>query len=221
MIKRLRSVEKHINTVIPGLLYREIKEYMHAHKPNMWGEKTPTGYKDAILAATIYKDMEGVSYEHFTNHLSLGFHHSKRSWEHNVHLTRLLLQEWAKSTTELGSLEDWQASTHNIKIKKRVAGTCLWMDSSDFPLVKKKGEGRSSAYYSHKLGRRGRRYMFLRDGHGIIRRCWGGYSPKLYDGHWLEVYKEWSQGADSHSWPNRKRRYERTVLILGRGAVSR
>jgi len=33
--------------------------------------------------------------------------------------------------------------------------------------------------------------MFLRDGHGIIRRCWGGYSPKLYDGHWLEVYKEW------------------------------
>jgi len=72
----------------------------------MWGEETPESYKDAILAATIYKDMKGVSYDYLTTHLSLGFHHSKRSWEHNVKLTRLMFQEWAKSITTLGSLED-------------------------------------------------------------------------------------------------------------------
>jgi hypothetical protein len=32
--------------------------------------------------------------------------------------------------------------------------------------------------------------MIIRDGHKI-RKIWGGYSPKLYDGHWLELNREW------------------------------
>jgi hypothetical protein len=31
----------------------------------------------------------------------------------------------------------------------------------------------------------------LRDGHGIIRKVWGGYSPKIYDGSLLELNREW------------------------------
>jgi hypothetical protein len=31
----------------------------------------------------------------------------------------------------------------------------------------------------------------LRDGHGRIRKVWGGYSPKIYDGSLLELNREW------------------------------
>ena len=33
--------------------------------------------------------------------------------------------------------------------------------------------------------------MFLVDVKGRIKKKWGGYSPKIYDGHWLKVNKEW------------------------------
>lgn len=67
----------------------------------------------------------------------------------------------------------------------------LWLDSSDFPLARKRGKrGRSSSKWSYKLNRPGRRYMFLRDGRRMIRHVWGGYSPKLHDGMWLEAKRE-------------------------------
>lgn len=33
--------------------------------------------------------------------------------------------------------------------------------------------------------------MILVDHTGRIRRVWGGYSPKLFDGHFLEVERDW------------------------------
>ncbi len=33
--------------------------------------------------------------------------------------------------------------------------------------------------------------MILKDSKGKIRKMWGRYSPKLYDEHFLEVYKRW------------------------------
>ena len=74
---------------------------------------------------------------------------------------------------------------------KLVKGVNLWIDSSDFPLQHMKGVGRKSDEWSYKLNKRGRRYMFILDGHGVIRRKWGGYSPKIHDGNWLELFKEW------------------------------
>jgi hypothetical protein len=31
------------------------------------------------------------------------------------------------------------------------------------------------------------RYMIIMDGKGKIRRCWGGYSPKLFDAHFIKA----------------------------------
>jgi hypothetical protein len=33
--------------------------------------------------------------------------------------------------------------------------------------------------------------MVLRDGKGKIRKMWGGYSLKVFDGHFLELFKKW------------------------------
>jgi len=37
--------------------------------------------------------------------------------------------------------------------------------------------------------------MALVDAKGRIRKLWGGYSPKLYDGHFLEVNREWVESS--------------------------
>jgi hypothetical protein len=56
------------------------------------------------------------------------------------------------------------------------------MDSSDFPMQRRGKTSRKDPDWSYKLNRPGRRYMFLRDEKGKIRKIWGGYSPKVYDG---------------------------------------
>lgn len=33
--------------------------------------------------------------------------------------------------------------------------------------------------------------MILKDGRERIRKMWEGYSPKVYDGHFLELAKKW------------------------------
>jgi hypothetical protein len=55
--------------------------------------------------------------------------------------------------------------------------------------------------------------MVLADGKGVIRKLWGGYSPKIHDGNWLEIHKEWFEEnlvggvvvADNHfMWEKKK-----------------
>ena len=44
---------------------------------------------------------------------------------------------------------------------------------------------------SHKLSRVGRRYLVLAEGELLVRHIWGGYSPKLYDGHATVFLEDW------------------------------
>ena len=50
---------------------------------------------------------------------------------------------------------------------------------------------RKSEWWSFKLNRPGSRFMVLMDARRRVRMVWGGYSPKLYDGHFVEMKKEW------------------------------
>ena len=70
-------------------------------------------------------------------------------------------------------------------------GGNLWIDSSDFKTTKIAGEGKKSAYFSYKSKSFGRRFMVLRDGKGRVMKLWGGYSPKIYDSHFVEAYCDW------------------------------
>ena len=64
------------------------------------------------------------------------------------------------------------------------------MDSSDFAITGRKRVRKKSSDWSYKLNRPALRYMIIRDGAGNICRVWGGYTPKLYDGDFLEVHKD-------------------------------
>ena len=67
----------------------------------------------------------------------------------------------------------------------------IWLDSSDFRVAKKAGKrGLKSDKWSFKLNSPGRRFMFACDGKVKVRRLWGGYSPKVHDGTFLELMHE-------------------------------
>jgi hypothetical protein len=97
---------------------------------------------------------------------------------------------WAKSQLVLGTSRDWNNAVRNCGLKGVVKDVNLWMDSTDFPLEGVKSVSRKGSKWSYKLNRPGRRYMVLRNGKGKILKLWGGYSPKVYDGTWLEIMKQ-------------------------------
>jgi hypothetical protein len=101
------------------------------------------------------------------------------------------MANWGSSTVSLGSLPEWRACVRHVKFEKEVSKVCLWMDSTDFPKQKYRGCSTKEEDWSYKLNRPGRRYLVLRDGHGRIRKVWGGYSSKIYDGSLLELNREW------------------------------
>ncbi len=80
---------------------------------------------------------------------------------------------------------------NNVSVPRDFQKVCLWMDSTDFPLENVGGKKKKDPDWSFKCNSKGRRYMVLRDGKGVIRKLWGGYSPKVFDGTWLQMHKHW------------------------------
>jgi hypothetical protein len=79
----------------------------------------------------------------------------------------------------------------------------MWIDSSDFPIVYRKGRGPTSDWWSGKEGCPCRRYMFLLTADGVIRKIWPGYSPKRYDSDKVRDHRDFFDG------------YLRDVTVVG------
>ena len=78
-----------------------------------------------------------------------------------------------------------------VTLKKEVERVNLWLDSTDAPMEGKERIRRFSSKWSYKCAGPARRYMVLSDAKGRIRKIWGGYSLKIYDGHLVEANKDW------------------------------
>ena len=46
---------------------------------------------------------------------------------------------------------------------------------------------RKDPQWSYKLNGPGQRYTVVMDARGVIQNVWGGYSPKVYDGEWVNL----------------------------------
>lgn len=91
----------------------------------------------------------------------------------------------------LGAKQEWEEAASGVRLGKQIKGVCLWMDSTDLCLIGKSSTSRKEHTWSYKCNSPGRRYMMLCDGKGIVRKLWGGDSPKVYDGHFVEERTRW------------------------------
>ncbi len=65
------------------------------------------------------------------------------------------------------------------------------MDSTDVKMINKKGKRKKGKDFNFKENSKERRYMLLLDGKKRVRKWWGGYSPKVYDGDFLMINRSW------------------------------
>jgi DDE superfamily endonuclease len=168
--------------------------YAEHNKPGLWGEQQPYTFLKHMVAMTIYKDMKNIGYNTLCAKVDFGYTLNHKSLQHNIKALREVLGQWGKETIKLGEKTKWSKAAMNTGIPKVISKkkvqAYLWADSTDFPRKKFKGYTKKSPWHSYKLNRPGRRYMFIRDGKGKVVKLWGGYTPKLYDGHFVEDHRE-------------------------------
>ena len=187
----LDTLVSDINFIIPPNIFQTMLRHVRSANLEFWGMKKPRCFVRVMLLATIHHDSTLMGYQRFLRRFQLPFHISDKSLAHNIRLVRATLASWAKENIEIGDWRDWNAAAREIEVPEDLKGTNLWMDSTDVPIQKAHGMTAKSPEWSHKLGRVGRRYLVLADGDLYVRQVFGGYSPKLYDGHATVFLKTW------------------------------
>lgn len=208
-----KTIDKEIVKKVPEDIYKSIQRHVQMPqktKPtqHLWGMESPPSHLLDTVALTIYKDLTSIGYHALATSIAFGYKITDHSLNHNVPLVRLMLKKWADTVITTGTFADWKADAARTTMPKLVNDTNLLMDSSDFSIFRKSSTSRSSSSWSYKLNGPGSRYMFIVDALGRIKHIWGGYSPKLYDGDFLAINKDYIEAtfnkgviiADNHFW---------------------
>jgi hypothetical protein len=170
------------------------------------GSKQPASYPEHMLLICLIHDCLGWSFTKIKSQVAFGKPIGNTSIQANIKRVRRVLGEWSRSLIVLGTKRNWDAAMKDVARSHFLSPVRLWLDSSDIDIEKQRGRGRKSEHWSGKNNHPARRYMALVDGDTIVRRVWGGYSPKVYDGHFVELEKDWFDNtfndvgivADSH-----------------------
>lgn len=185
------KVKREVARLIKRRTVESIKTYIAQHTPTLWGDQQPRDFVEKMVYLTLFKDLKAIGYTRLLSTIETKLKIAPRTVQHNVKVIRKTLHNWAAENLRLGDLEEWTKNARQVVLGSRIKNACLWQDSIDIPLQRGQDRGRRSAYWSFKLNRPARRFMIIRDGKKQIRKIWGGYSPKVYDGIWLEMHKEW------------------------------
>jgi hypothetical protein len=156
----------------------------------MWGGEQPPGFLSHMVTMWAYKDLTGWGYKKILERVDVGFKITHKSFGHNAQIIRRLLFAWSKGWIVLQSSVEWDMVAINFPSRKGLKKVNLCLDSSDFRRAGKSSMSKKDAGYSFKLDAPGQRYQLLVNAHGLAVGLWGGYSPKVYDGDWIKVMRE-------------------------------
>ena len=130
---------------------------------------------EVMLLLLLYHDAYHHGFNSVLNEVPLPFKITSKSVQHNAHVLRETLSEWATRRTPLGTLEEWKRAASATFVPESLEGTCLWLDSTEYQKKKRRME-QTDPQYSHKLKLPGRRYILFADGQNRADPC-GAASP--------------------------------------------
>ena len=191
MAKTRRQVKVEVCKRVKDEVITSLTSFVRRQNPALWGMKRSRTFVGDLVLVTLYKDLFAIGYHTLCGEVKVWLPLAERTMRHNMKELRRLFSKWAEERIKRGNLPEWKEAARGLKFSKELKGVCLWMDSSNFPLIGKEGASRKKRTWSFKLNGPGRRYMVLMDGEGKVRSIWGGYSPKVYDGDFLELNKKW------------------------------
>lgn len=182
---------EHVHEYVLPETIHNMRVYCTQRPPVLWADRPPRSFLTKMIYVTLYRDLTRTGFCRLQHAVHFWLPISITSLQHNVRKIRCALKCWAKLKIELGSAIDWNLLTRNSNFPKLVQDTNLWIDSTDFPLERKKKRTKKSRWWSYKLNRPGRRFMIVCDAKRRIRKIWGGYSPKVDDRNWQEEWADY------------------------------
>lgn len=141
---------------------------------------------------TLFKDITAMGYQKLfrkvtKEHYDINY----KSFFKNTKRIKKGLAAWANTIIRLGDKQEWTHIAKYVDLDPAVKETVLWMDSVYFAKEGEKVTSKKEPLWSFKKNAPAQRYMFLRNKKGKVRKMWGGYSPKTFDGDWLKCNTEW------------------------------
>ena len=172
-------------------LVDEVLEAVEDAHVKFWGAIQPPDFTELMVLLTIYHDITMIGYQRLHNRLHVGYPIGDGTIRHNAQNIRRVLFTWAQTKIIEGDQDSWTKASKDVPLPADYKGPCLWADSTDFALERKRGMGRKSDDWSYKLNHPGQRYMIVMDGRSFIRQVWGGYSPKVHDSQYISLTSTW------------------------------
>ena len=171
----------------PGL-WNRIKHEIDIPVRHLWSSKRPQHFPLYMLAATLFKDLYGHSYNRLHQGLSALKPMAQKSLRHNIRLVRRALRAWADQYLTPSSLAILRSSAAG-QVRVSSFGLCqLWCDTTEFRLTGKASMSRGDSNWSHKVNGPGKKWLSLHDGRGRTVFLAGPYSPKCYDADLLMAH---------------------------------
>lgn len=169
--------------------------YVKAQNPTLWGQGKKGRFVHNTILLALYKDLYRVGYQQLFRRVDHWYPTSHQTLRLNTQRLRPLFKKWAITRIRLGTLDEWKEAVRGEKLKGEFKVICLWLDSSDFRLIGKCSTSTTDPNWSFKENSPARRYAVLCDAEGDVKKIWGGYSPKIFDGFLVEANREWFETA--------------------------
>jgi hypothetical protein len=184
-----RNLSLELSKRIRSQTINDMVEFCKNEELPLWGQKRPANYIKLSIVVALYKDAFKIGFDALFDKIDRWYPNSKNSFVHNQKVIREFLRRWAETVIKLGSLDDWKLARENVEFDKEVNDTLLWIDSVDFGLTGKRHVSRKSREWSYKINGPGIRFIVISDAIGLVRKVYGGYSPKTYDGDFLKIVR--------------------------------
>lgn len=196
MSKYYSRIRNFVKSKLKEHTYKSMRTYLYNHPPALWGEQQPHDYLERNFVLLMYKHMQAWGYQKVLREVKLGkYKLTYHSFKKNCERIRKTLSRWGDMQIVLGTKRYWTACVKHVRIPDCLRGTLFWVDSFDLPLSMPEHYSRKDPRWSYKLNRYGRRYMCFRNGRSCFALVFGGYSPKIYDGHFLEAISSVIDGS--------------------------
>lgn len=194
------KVVKTVKKKVAETTLNDMHTYLVANPPDMWGFDKPRNFLMTSLVLALYKDIKAIGFNNLFSKIESWYPAKDRALRHNIKKVRKGLKHWGESCILRGEQADWERAASHVPRSGTLKQVNLWADSEDLALTGKSSVSKKDPLWSYKKNAPGRRYMLFCNARGRIVKLWGGYTPKLYDGNFLELNKNWlekkMQGAE-------------------------
>ncbi len=192
-MKSYEDIRKCITDHLGSDVLDSVLVFVAQCKPSLWGERKGVAFVSKCTCLAIYKDLTGDGYGKIISQINFLEGLNPRSFNENTRRIRDCLGQWGRTQVVLGDSKDWEADKRLMEDNPDLKKVNLWIDSTDFAKKKYRHCSKKSPDHSFKLNRPGLRFTMLESGSRRIRKIWGGYSPKMHDGEFLQLKKHYME----------------------------